>query len=296
MLKRRDLPLYAFRSFEATARLHSMKAAAEELGVTYSAISHQIRKLEEALDVLLFDRRQKPFELTPKGRLLLADVTESFDRLTRAAQSALADVECELTISCVPGLATCWLIPNLGDFLKPYANLSIRIVTEFWHNPAHREDVDFAIYYGSAQHSGKRVVRLGQSEFFPVCSPRIAESLSDPARLLSSVLLHDHSEETWSRWLLAASFPDAKCSRNIFFDTAHLALEAARSGYGVAMGDRPTVQRDLEDGRLVRLFDQSIPAIHPYYIATPPLDQLGLASKALEDWLVTAFEQSKSFQ
>lgn len=81
MLKRRDLPLYAFRSFEATARLHSMKAAAEELGVTYSAISHQIRKLEEALGVLLFDRRQKPFDLTPKGRVLLTDVTNPLTAL-----------------------------------------------------------------------------------------------------------------------------------------------------------------------------------------------------------------------
>ncbi len=106
-MKRRDLPLYALRGFEATARLRSITGAAEELSVTYSAISYQIRKLEETLETTLFDRRHKPLSLTAKGHQLLVGVTDSFDRLSRAADG-LDDsgFEGKLTVSCVPGLGT----------------------------------------------------------------------------------------------------------------------------------------------------------------------------------------------
>ncbi|MGU9957804.1 MAG: LysR substrate-binding domain-containing protein [Arenicellales bacterium WSBS_2016_MAG_OTU3] len=290
MMKRRNLPLYALRGFEAAARHSSLRGAAEELGVTYSAISHQIRKLEEILGAELFDRCHKPSRLTPKGHLLLARVTDSFDRLSNATEE-VADSELEgtLTVSCVPGLGTNWFIPTLGEFLKSYTKLDVHIVTGLWHQPVVRDDVDLTISYESAEHAGQRVVRLGQTEFFPVCSPRIINNLSKPQGLSGMTLLHDHCEETWSRWLLEASFGDIDDRRDIYFDSAHMALAAARDGLGVALGDHPTVQRELTDGRLVRLFNYSIPAIHPYYIITPPLDRIKPAAKALENWLVERF-------
>ncbi|MBT4891238.1 MAG: LysR family transcriptional regulator [Rhodospirillales bacterium] len=290
MIKRRDLPLYALRGFEATARLHSLTDAAEELGVTYSAISHQIRKLEEILGTTLFDRRHKPLSLTAKGHALLSGVTDSFDRLSRAAEEAgNTGLEGELVVSCIPGLGTNWLIPALEQFLKSYTKLNLHIITEFWHHPTPHEEIDLAITYGSAERTGRRVIRLGQSEFFPVCSPRIMDGLLKPQDLAGITLLHDHSEETWSRWLLEAGHQNLEDRRNIYFDSAHMALEAARAGYGVAMGDRPTVQHDLREGRLIRLFDHSVPAIHPYYIDTPPLEHMKPATKALEAWLVDQF-------
>lgn len=291
-MKRRDLPLYALRGFESSARLGGLTEAAQELGVSYSAISHQIRKLEEILGTPLFDRRHKPLSLTAKGHLLLSGVTESFDSLSRATEGVADEVlEGELTVSCVPGLGTDWFIPVLGQFLKSSARLKIRVATEFWHHPATHEQIDLAICYGSAEHSGRRVVRLGQSEFFPVCSPRIMEGLSKPRDLASMTLLHDYSEETWSRWMLEAGVDDLDDRQDIYFDSAHMALAAAREGYGIAMGDRPTIQRDLSEGRLVRLFNHSIPAIHPYYIVTPPSTQIKPAARALEDWIVEQFNK-----
>ncbi len=290
MMKRRDLPLYALRGFEATARRGSLAGAAEELGVTYSAISHQIRKLEDVLGTDLFDRAHKPLSLTTEGHALLSGVTDSFDRLSRAAEG-VGDSELvgKLTVSCVPGLGTNWFIPVLGQFLKTYAMLEVHVATEFWHHPAGHDEVDLAIAYGSAEHSGRRVVRLGQSDFFPVCSPRIREGLSKPQNLAGMTLLHDYSEETWSRWLLETGFEEIMGRRDIYFDSAHLALEAARAGFGVAMGDRPTILKDLSEGRLVRLFDHSVPAIHPYYIVTPPLEHMTLAAQALEAWVIEQF-------
>jgi DNA-binding transcriptional LysR family regulator len=290
MIKRRNLALYALRAFEAAVREGNLASAAEELGVTHSAISHQIRKLEDLLGTTLFDRRHKPLRLTAQGHLLLAGVTDSFDRLTRAAEGiSESGLEGDLTVSCVPGLGTNWFVPILGDFLRSYAKLRVHVITEFWHHPSTHDDADIAIAYGSAEHPGKRVVRLGQSDFFPVCSPRISDALAQPHNLFGSTLLHDYSDETWARWLLEAGADSLEDCRNIFFDSAHLSLEAARAGFGVAMGDRPTVQRDLREGRLVRLFDHSVPAIHPYYITTPPTEHMKPAARALEAWIVERF-------
>jgi len=290
MMKRRDLPLYALRGFEATARLSSLTEASQELGVSYSAISHQIRKLEEFLGTALFDRRHKPLRLTARGHLLLTGVTDSFDSLSRATESVGDEgLVGELTISCVPGIGTNWFIPLLGQFLKSYPKLNVHIVTEFWHQPTAHDDVDLAILYGSAEHKGRRVVRLGQSEFFPVCSPRIMDGLLKPQGLTGMTLLHDYSEETWSRWMLEAGIESIDDRRDIYFDNAHMALVAARAGFGVALGDRPTIQGDLSEGRLVRLFDHSIPAIHPYYIVTPPSEHMKPAAQALEAWIVEQF-------
>ena len=290
MMKRRDLPLNALRGFESTARLGSVSGAAQELGVSHSAISHQIRKLEEILRTSLFNRQQRPLGLTAKGRLLLTGVSDSFDGLTRATASVGNEgLEGDLTVSCVPGLGSNWFVPLLGKFLSSYTGLNVHVRTEFWHQSVSYDQVDLAITYGSAEHVGRRVVRLGQSEFFPVCSPRNIKKLAKPADLTGLTLLHDHSDETWSRWMLEAGIESIDEHRNVYFDSAHMALEAARAGDGIAMGDHPTVQKDLNEGRLVRLFDHAIPAIHPYYIVTPPSELMKPAARALETWIIDQF-------
>jgi len=290
MMKRRDLPLHALRGFESTARLGSVSSAAQELGVSHSAISHQIRKLEEILGTALFNRRQRPLGLTVKGRLLLAGVRDSLDGLTRATESVSnEELEGELTVSCVPGLGSNWFVPLLGNFLRSYTGLNVYVRTEFWHQPLADNQVDLAITYGSAEHVGRRVVRLGQSEFFPVCSPRNMKGLARPADLAGLTLLHDHSDETWSRWMFEVGIENLDGHRNVYFDSAHMALEAARMGDGIAMGDHPTVQKDLDEGRLVRLFDHAIPAIHPYYIVTSPSELMKPAARALETWIIAQF-------
>lgn len=290
MITRRQLPLYALRSFEAAARLKSLNAAAEELGVTYSAISHQIRKLEQMLDIDLFDRRRKPLTLTNRGETFFVTVKGSFDQLSRATEGLdKNDPGGELTISSVPGLGTNWLMPELAEFMRNFHGLNIHIKTNFWHRDARNDAADLAIVYGSAEHPGKRVTRLGQSQFFPVCSPRIIDALARPKTMAGMVLLHDHTEETWSRWLLEAGLENIQHHQNMFFDNANMCLEAARRGLGVAMGDRVTVKSDLAEGRLVQLFDKSVPAIHPYYIvASPPNEALPVV-QALEAWLIERF-------
>jgi DNA-binding transcriptional LysR family regulator len=297
-VKRRLLPLHALRAFEAAARHAHLGTAGEELGVTYSAISHQIRSLEALLGTALFDRRHRPLKLTPDGEQLLATVVDAFDQLATAADGIQGGgYRGEITISCIPGLAANWLAPILGDFLAIHPRIKIHMLTDYWRRPSTFEEADIAIHYGSAEQPNRRVVRLGHSEFFPVCSPRLLGGI-DPIRrpedLRRYTLLHEYNDESWSRWFAAAGVKSAPDARGVYFDSAHLALQAARAGYGIAMGDTPTVAADLREGRLMQPFLQAVPAVHPYYLITAPLDRIKPIAGALESWLIERFASLRS--
>ncbi|MFN4140471.1 LysR substrate-binding domain-containing protein [Aestuariivirga sp.] len=294
-LDRSRLPLHALRAFEAAARHRNLVRAAEELGVTHGAVSHQIRALEEALKTQLFDRRHRPISLTTSGEQLLSAVDSAFDRLSRAAGALRAgELEGEITISCVPGLASNWLVPKLGEFLVAHSSIAVHVVTEYWQHPTIADQCDLAIAYGSAEHPGKRVVLLGHSAFFPVCSPTLLAGcapLQAPEDIADHTLLHEYSDETWSRWFVAAGLKNILARRQVYFDGAHLSLQAARSGYGLAMGDIPTVGDDLIAGSLVQPFTLSVPAAYPYYLIAPPKAEQSAPGRALEEWLIEKFKE-----
>jgi DNA-binding transcriptional LysR family regulator len=289
MNRRQALPLHALRAFEAAARHRSLLRGAEELSVTHGAISQQIKLLERVLKKQLFDRTKRPIALTSAGQQLLSAVTESFGRLARTTTAIEnGELEGEITLSCVPGLAANWLVPALHSFLASHSGISLRIKTEYWRHPTAADHVDLAVVYGSAEHPGKKVTLLGHSEFFPVGSPKLVGSKRknfSAGAITQFTLLHEYSSETWSRWFVSmgSNLPD---SRGVTFDGAHLTLQAARFGAGVAMGDLPTVRNDLEQGHLLRLSDVSVPAAHPYYLVTSPETANRPDIKALEDWLI----------
>jgi LysR family glycine cleavage system transcriptional activator len=292
-IKRSRLPLTALRAFEAAARHRNLVRAADELSVTHGAISHQICSLETELKAPLFDRRRRPILLTQAGEQLLAAVHDSFERLTRVASAIQnGEIEGEITPSCVPGLAANWLVPRLGQFLSLHANVAVHVVTDYWRHPKIADQSDLAIAYGSAEHPVRRVVLLAHAEFFPVCNPALRQRkppLRRPPDIGAHTLLHEYTDEAWSRWLAAAGLAGLKPARNVYFDGAHLSLEAARAGYGIALGDLATVRDDLAERRLVRLFEQTVPAAFPYYLVAPPEAEQPAAARALEKWLTAEF-------
>jgi DNA-binding transcriptional LysR family regulator len=288
------LPLHAMRTFAVAARHLNFVKAAKELFVTHGAVSHQIRMLEEQFGAALFDRQTRPIRLTPAGEQLLAVVNDCLLRLQRAATAIEGgEIEGELTLSCVPGVAANWLVPNLGRFVAMHSNIAVHVVTEHWQRPVLSADrSDLAIIYGAAAHPGKRVVLLGQAEFFPVCSARLIETagpIETPADIPAHTLLHEYNDETWSRWFAMVGIDDVEIARRIYFDGAHLSLEAARAGYGIAMGDMATVRDDLASGTLVRLFDAAVPAVYPYYLTAARRSDQSAAARALEEWLLAEF-------
>jgi LysR family glycine cleavage system transcriptional activator len=280
---RRNLPLHGLRAFEAAARHLHVATAAEELGVTHSAVSHQIRTLEDHLGTALFDRTHKPFRLTLEGEQLLQRIGAAFDSLCDATTKLrMGNLEGELTISCVPGL------------VDAFPKLRVQVLTEHWRQPSASAEADLAIVYGSVEHPGRRVIHLGHSDFFPVCSPRLLganEPVRRPADLRKFNLLHEYDEDAWTRWFAAAGVEQLTEARGIFFDSAHWSLQAARAGYGIALGDMPTVDADLLEGRLVRLFDIPTPAIHPYHLLTPAVSRMTLPMRELETWIVSGYQK-----
>jgi DNA-binding transcriptional LysR family regulator len=291
--ERQHLPLHALRAFEAAARCCNFVRAAEELGVTHGAVSHQIKSLELQLGRPLFDRARRPLSLTPAGEQLLGVVSNAFDRLTKAATAVRrGELEGDVTLACVPGLAANWLPAVLSEFLAAHVNVTIRIVTEYWRHPTMADQSDLAIVYGSGEHPGKRVALLGHSQFFPVARPGLVKTTRSSLRaadLLRHTLLHEYTDETWSRWFAAAGLPDVDTARGLFFDGAHLTLQAAREGCGIAMGDTPTVAQDLAGERLVRLSPLSVPAAFPYYLISAPERDASPAVAALERWILERF-------
>ncbi len=291
--KKHNIPLGGLRAFETVARHQNIVSAARELCVTHSAVSQQIRKLEEILNIQLFDRKYKPLRLTAKGERLFGKVTNGLDLLAQATDEIChGEIEGKLKVSCVPGLGANWFIYVLGDFIRSYDKVLAFVHSDSWQHPGLPGDIDLAIVYGSAEYPGMRVTRLGHPEFFPVCSPQLLgtqHAIRQPSEMLNFTLLHDFGEKTWARWFAAAGVDSPEPNRDVVFDSAHLSLQAARAAHGIALADEATVHRDLSDGRLIRLFELSIPATHPYYIVTPPTDRLKHAASALESYLLEQF-------
>ena len=292
--KRQLLPLHGLRAFEAIARQNAMSEAADELGVTQSAMSQQLKKLEDLLDARLFDRQFKPLRLTAEGKQLLGAVTQALDLMARATSEIQSgEIEGDLTVSCVPGLAANWFVPILGEFLEAHPKIRIRVVTDLWSHPIKLEDVDLAIGYGNANHPGKRVVHLGHPAYFPVCSPTLIgqeSAVRHASDLLNFNLLHAYDKGAWSRWFAGAGVLDARPRQEVVFDTPGLSMQAARAGYGVALSDAVWVRNDLASGALIRLSDFSIATIEPYHIITPPADLLKPTARMLEQWLVDRYQ------
>lgn len=294
-MKRSRLPLHAFRAFEAAAEFKSFSLAAVQLGVTHAAISHHIRALEDQIGVQLFDRSTRPVKLTGAGEQLLEAVQTGFDRISGAiAELKGHDFERNLVIVSVPGLGANWLAELLGEFIPMFPRVKIRMMTNSWQLPSAIEDSDIAITYGSAEQTGRRVTLLGQSEFFPVCSPKLAigrQKSVRPNDLLNYTIIHEHNTDTWGRWFISHGVNASTSARGVYFDGADLTLQAARAGAGIAMGDMATVGADLRDGRLVRLTNHAVPMSHPYYVTTPPMDRLKPVARAFETFILERFKK-----
>ena len=292
---KRWLPsLNGLRTFEAAARHRSFTRAAEELGVTQTAVSHQIRTLEERLGLKLFDRRGRALRLTEAAESYLPSVRSAFDELHDATDRLIRrDADATLTVSTLPSFAAKWLIPRLGEFQDRHPDISIRITTSMARVDFDRDDVDVAIRYGRGDWPGVRLDRLVGEDIFPVCSPKLLDGphpLRRPDDLASHTLLHVVGFlQDWQVWLTAANVDHADPSSGPRFDLIINALQAAIDGLGVALGRTALVEGDLAAGRLVAPFDISLPSEAAYYAVAPEQTADRPKIEAFREWLIAAF-------
>ncbi len=291
-MKRWLPPLNSLRTFEAAARHRSFTRAAEELNVTQTAVSHQIRTLEERLGLKLFDRRGRTLRLTDAARGYLPSVRSAFDQLHDATERLIGpNPETTLTVNTLTTFAAKWLVPRLGGFQDLHPEISVRIATSMASVDFDRDDVDVAIRYGRGDWPGLRADRLIREDIFPVCSPKLLEGphpLGQPDDLARHTLLHVVGfREDWRVWLTAANVDGVDSASGLKFDLALTALQAAIDGVGVALGRTALVERDLAAGRLVAPFDISLPIEAAYYVVAPEQTADRPQIKAFREWLIT---------
>jgi LysR family transcriptional regulator, glycine cleavage system transcriptional activator len=287
--------LNGLRAFEAAARHLSFTLAAVELNVTQTAISHQIRRLEEELGIRLFIRQNRALALTPEAREYLPGIRAAFNDLRLATDRLLRkDDDKVLTISTLASLAAKWLLPRLTDFQEAHPGIDVRITTSTSLVDFQRDDVDAAIRYGRGQWPGLRADWLMADELFPVCSPSLLRGdkpLQRPEDLTGYPLLHtsNANSDDWRLWLTAAGLPvDISKQPGITFDMIFMTIQAAIDGIGVAMGRTSYVQDDITKGRLVVPFKIALPADAGFYLVSPEGRREAPKLAAFRQWIIVA--------
>lgn len=262
----------ALKAFEAAARLGSFKAAADELCVTPSAVSHQVANLEDLIGAPLFRRRGRRLTLNAAGETYCRTVGEALNAIARATEAA-ADKSTDrvLTIAAAPSLAAKWLMPRLDGFVHRHPDLRIRVETATERRQL--GDADAGIFYGPPTEKGLTVRPLIHERMTVLCSPALLADgppLRAPADLAGHVLIHARNRVPWRDWLTSQGLADLAVRRELSVERSTMAIDAALRGTGVILESDFLCADEMRDGRLVEPFaaDCRTPAEPAYYLAT----------------------------
>jgi LysR family transcriptional regulator, glycine cleavage system transcriptional activator len=282
-------PINWLRVFEVAARHLSFTAAAEELRVTPSAVSQQVRLLEHRLGHALFQRLPRGLRLTVAGEALVPVCRESFERLDAALLELFGDRKGDrLIVRVAAGFACHWLLSRLADFSTRHPNIPLRIVASIWAGEPLDPNVEIDIRLGSGPVQGMTCIQLTEDEVFPVCSPRLMRGRKPPD-LAGAPLLHTIGfAQGWGEWLEQVGFQQRTSVREIEFDSVLLSLEMAALGHGIALGRTSFAEDLLRTKRLVAPFRARLKAIDNVYLVHAP----GLAPRSpagiFKEWLLRA--------
>jgi len=291
-------PLNALRAFESSARLGSFARAAAELHVTPTAISHQIKVLEQYLGCTLFQRLPNGLNLTTRGQTLLPHVQAGFDQFEAAVrltqdERAMPDV---LIISALPSFTQEWLLPRLVDFRQRWPQIDVLLQTEYRMVDLGAEDVDVAIRFGRGDFGRDlQIDFLSHETVSPVCSPKLLagkavidrQEIGAFTLLNSSVRMVHEPWMSWEPWLKEIGLGGRNVAREPHFSDPLLILRAAAAGAGFALGRSMLIQDYLADGRLMHPFvDWIKPILSSYYLVSTK-EKAKLQKVAIfRDWLL----------
>lgn len=259
-MTRRYIPLKSLRAFEAAARHLSFTQAAIELNVTHSAVSQQVKLLEEQLNSPLFLRVPRGLMLTPAGEHLLPVLNDSFDRIAQLLDYfADRKVREKVKIGVIGTFAIGFLLPRLAGFYQKHPHIELQISTNNNRVDVAAEGLDYAIRFGSGAWHGTTAQYLCDSPLTPLCTPQIARQLQQPADLLNFTLLRSYRRDEWNAWLQQASGPQLPPTHPVIvFDSSVTMLEAAQSGIGIAIAPARMFRHLLSNNRISRPFQSEI--------------------------------------
>src|SRR3954464_4711932 len=295
MRNRNVMPsLDLLQGFEAAARHLSFTKAGEELYITQSAVSRQIKELEDQLGVELFHRRHRALALTEAGQQFYAAAAQVLTTM-RTATSRLKSQSGKrpLAVTTTASFAALWLIPRLAGFRRTHPEVDVRITADTRVQDLERDGFDLAIRHGPASLAGPNAIRLFGERVFPVCSPKLLKKvpLREPSDLKNHTLLQYDDPETrhpwlhWKTWLEVAGIPDLRPAGTLTFSGYEQIIPAAVAGHGVALGRTPLVRGLLDSGELVAPFKSEPAPARAYYAVVSK----GAASRpevmAFVEWL-----------
>jgi LysR family glycine cleavage system transcriptional activator len=288
----------ALRALDAAARHLNFTRAANELGLTPAAISHQIKEIEDQLGMALFVRTSRTMQLTEAGAVVHEAAVEALGTLGRAVTRArkMKRGTTELKVTADATFASKWLVPRIDLFrkLRPDVEISFDITSAL--RDFGEDDIDVAVRFGAGRYPGLTAQRLFDNVIIPVCSPKLLKSgppLNEPRDLLRHTLVHiEWSRQgvtwpNWRMWMAAAGIEDFDDSKCVLFEDSSHAVQAAIEGSVVALGDFAMVANDLSTGRLIRPFELGIkvPADFAYYLVYPTEAANDSRIVAFRDWI-----------
>ncbi len=290
----RRLPLTALRTFEAAARRESFKDAAEELNVSRTTVSNQIRQLEREWGLKLFIRKTRQVILTDEGRSLSRVISQAFDAISNEIDRHAAISRKRVSLAVGPIFGSRWLTPRLERFRK--ANPDIELVVH--HGPritgvGNLAD-SIAVDWGHGDWAGLEADWLLEIRYAPVLSPALVKDrggVTSPEDLCRFPVLHQHDRTEWNAWLALAGVQDLEFNGETVIEDANVVTQAAIDGQGVALGVFPFIQNEVDSGRLLRPFDIDLAPTRAFYVLTRPGARRTPEIAAVCDWL---FEEAKA--
>ena len=293
-------PVAALRALETAARYLNFTRAAAELHVTQSAISHQIRHIEELWGFKLFEKRGRKLILTENGQAVVPIVRDFLGKLTTTVEGLQSqDAGGVVRVSLLQSLAMKWLVPRLGHFNEEFPGIDVWISTTEDLVDFSADNVDVAIRLGHGDYPGLKTIPLLREFLFPVASPRFLRhhgAPETPADLLRFPLLYRTSVDIcprWRDWLRDAGVDARLLPRGTHFPDTSMAVQAALDDQGVALARSAHVADDIEAGRLVKLFQvYSISNVAYYLLCRPGREQSQPVSDFIS-WLSAEARQSQ---
>jgi DNA-binding transcriptional LysR family regulator len=287
-------PLNALRAFEAAGRHQSFSRAAQELGVSHSAISRHVRGLEHRLKVNLFRDLPRGLRLTRDGAAYLARLTPVFDTIAEATEALAEHPTGLVTLNCEPVFAFKWLIPILGDFQTRHPDVELRLEASQELADVAQYTTDLALRFYNSGSSDLPAALISNAWVYPYASPDLIKSpVTRPAQLLQYPLLRDRDSNTWRRWFALAGGVDPDAVPNpVWRVQALLALEAAITGQGVILCSQDVVARDVAAGRLVQVSDIGFQE-GGYYLVHAERALRRKAARVFQEWIL---ERSQSLR
>jgi LysR family glycine cleavage system transcriptional activator len=290
--KRRLPPPNWLRAFEAAARHLSFTLAAREMHVTQSAVSQQVRLLEQYLDEPLFVRHPRRLALTDTGSAYLVSVHEAFEKLSQSTDELFGRRSGErLSVHSGISFAACFLAPRLASFQACHPDIDLRLSMSVWQAETVWDAVSLEIRHGNGAWPGLRVDRLTHDRLTPLVAPVLmtgGNRLSEPADIARHRwirVLGNGSD--WERWLRAAGLPDIEPAEEVQCDNSVMAMEYAAAGGGIALGTSSLQDPMVETRRLVAPFTIQCEATQAFYLASPETRPDTPAAAHFRSWLLS---------